>query len=244
MYNLKDLLKQLNCCTTYSTAVKSEMEALEILKQFHFIEENEDKKYTLTSIYKNYFHYYNFCFTSSSFERFYNKTLNSKYANQIPDMLYSLIVELKDSCKSNENPFELFCTDLMKSIYPNNSFVTTPKTCDQGIDIRGELFNNDLLLKNRPVFIQCKLHNLAKAIPVDEIRKFIGSINNQNTYSENIFITTSYFSKDAINEANSNKNTLIKLIDGVDLCEVLFKSNFCFNNSFNIDKLKKYNNLS
>lgn len=92
-------------------------------------------------------------------------------------------------------------------------------TKDGGIDGYG--YHKDLNnFKTSKVVIQCKRYN-TNAISVNEIRSFIGAVNT-HTADYGIFVTNSYFTKDAKKEA-LKASPIITLIDGDELVRLVSK---------------------
>lgn len=89
------------------------------------------------------------------------------------------------------------------------------KTGDGGIDGRGIAKINGIL-SFRVVF-QCKRYR--KAVRAGEIRDFQGAM--QGRADKGLFITTGYFTRDAVREATRDGATAIDLVDGEKLAEKL-----------------------
>jgi len=89
------------------------------------------------------------------------------------------------------------------------------KTGDGGIDGRGIAKINGIL-SFRVVF-QCKRYR--GAVGAGEVRDFQGAI--QGRADKGLFITTGYFTRDAVKEATRDGATAIDLVDGEKLTEKL-----------------------
>ncbi len=88
---------------------------------------------------------------------------------------------------------------------------------DQGID--GVIFQDKLGFEK--IYIQAKKWNKKTNVGSNEIRNFIGALDEKKA-QKGIFITTSSFTKEAI-ETAKNATTKIVLIDGRQLAELMIK---------------------
>jgi restriction system protein len=91
----------------------------------------------------------------------------------------------------------------------------TGKSGDGGIDGRGIAKINGIL-SFRVVF-QCKRYS--GAVGTSEIRDFRGAM--QGRADKGLFITTGYFTRDAVKEATRDGAIAIDLVDGEKLAEKL-----------------------
>lgn len=93
------------------------------------------------------------------------------------------------------------------------------KTGDEGIDgtIKEDKLGLDI------IYIQAKRWQAGNIVGRPELHKFVGSLAGQGA-KKGIFITTSSFSKDALNYAPKNE-TKIVLIDGVQLAQLMIDYN-------------------
>lgn len=93
------------------------------------------------------------------------------------------------------------------------------KTGDEGIDgtIKEDKLGLDI------IYIQAKRWQAGNVVGRPELHKFVGALAGQGA-KKGIFITTSTFSKDAINYAPKNE-TKIVLIDGVQLAQLMIDYN-------------------
>ncbi|UOB19352.1 restriction endonuclease [Abyssalbus ytuae] len=99
-----------------------------------------------------------------------------------------------------------------------NSGLVTKATNDGGID---GIIKEDILGLGR-IHIQAKRYNLNSAIGRDEIQKFVGALAVAQS-NKGVFITTSYYTKQAIEYAdNLNGTTTVVLIDGERLAEYIY----------------------
>lgn len=89
------------------------------------------------------------------------------------------------------------------------------KTGDEGIDgtIKEDKLGLDI------IYIQAKRWQAGNIVGRPELHKFVGALAGQGA-KKGIFITTSSFSKDALNYAPKNE-TKIVLIDGVQLAQLM-----------------------
>lgn len=93
------------------------------------------------------------------------------------------------------------------------------KTGDEGIDgtIKEDKLGLDI------IYIQAKRWQAANIVGRPELHKFVGALAGQGA-KKGIFITTSSFSKDALNYTPKNE-TKIVLIDGVQLAQLMIDYN-------------------
>ncbi|MBE6869154.1 MAG: restriction endonuclease [Ruminococcus albus] len=126
-------------------------------------------------------------------------------------------MQLIDRILSNDaSYFEKMVVDLLLKMgygYDNNSGIVTGKPHDGGID--GIIKEDRLGLDS--IYIQAKRYNLKNTVKGPEIQQFIGAMGKVN---KGVFITTSSFTKAAIQNANEAYKT-IQLIDGDRLAELM-----------------------
>lgn len=93
------------------------------------------------------------------------------------------------------------------------------KTGDEGIDgtIKEDKLGLDI------IYIQAKRWQTGSVVGRPELHRFVGALAGQGA-KKGIFITTSSFSKDALNYAPKNE-TKIVLIDGVQLAQLMIDYN-------------------
>jgi len=93
------------------------------------------------------------------------------------------------------------------------------KTGDEGIDgtIKEDKLGLDI------IYIQAKRWQAGNIVGRPELHKFVGALAGQGA-KKGIFITTSTFSKDALNYAPKNE-TKIVMIDGVQLAQLMIDYN-------------------
>lgn len=99
----------------------------------------------------------------------------------------------------------------------DSGLVTSP-TNDGGID---GIIKEDILGLGR-IYIQAKRYQMKSSIGRDEIQKFVGALAVVQS-NKGVFITTSYFTKGAIEYAESlNGTTSLVLINGKQLAEYIY----------------------
>ncbi|MFY7741542.1 MAG: restriction endonuclease [Flavobacterium sp.] len=99
-----------------------------------------------------------------------------------------------------------------------NSGLVTKASNDGGID---GIIKEDVLGLGR-IHIQAKRYKLESTVGREEIQKFVGALAVAQS-NKGVFITTSYYSKGAIDYVNSlNGSTTIVLIDGEKLAEYIY----------------------
>ncbi|MEH8018927.1 restriction endonuclease [Rheinheimera muenzenbergensis] len=87
---------------------------------------------------------------------------------------------------------------------------------DRGID--GVIYEDQLGLER--VYIQAKRYGKSNGVGSSEVQRFIGAMNTKNA-NKGVFITSSYFTDGAINEAKDARNISLVLIDGEKLSKHL-----------------------
>jgi len=99
-----------------------------------------------------------------------------------------------------------------------NSGLVTKISNDGGID---GIIKEDVLGLGR-IHIQAKRYKIDNPIGREEIQKFVGALAVAQS-NKGVFITTSYYSKGAIEYANNlNGSTTLVLIDGKQLAEYIY----------------------
>jgi restriction system protein len=99
-----------------------------------------------------------------------------------------------------------------------NSGLVTKVSNDGGID---GIIKEDVLGLGR-IHIQAKRYKVDNCIGREEIQKFVGALAVAQS-NKGVFITTSYYSKGAIEYVNNlNGSTTIVLIDGKQLAEYIY----------------------
>lgn len=101
---------------------------------------------------------------------------------------------------------------------------------DRGID--GVIYEDQLGLER--VYIQAKRYGRNNGVSSSEIQQFIGAMNTKNA-NKGVFITSSYFTLGAKDEAKDARNISLVLIDGEKLSEHLL------NNGLGVSVSQSYN---
>jgi restriction system protein len=96
----------------------------------------------------------------------------------------------------------------------------TKKSGDEGID--GLIKEDKLGLDT--IYIQAKRYQMDNVIGRPVVQQFAGALQGRGA-KKGIFITTSRFTKEAIEEANRNINISIVLIDGEKLVDLMYEYN-------------------
>ena len=114
--------------------------------------------------------------------------------------------------------FERLCQRILReSGFERVSVTNSVNSKDGGIDGHGELRINQLL--SFKVLFQCKRYGINNWVRSSAIRDFRGAM--QGRADKGLFITTSFFSRDAESEAVRDGVPNIELVDGKDLCMLL-----------------------
>lgn len=140
------------------------------------------------------------------------------------DIRQSLAQELIDTVRQLSPAFfERLVVELLVKIGYGGSIKDAGKaigkTGDEGIDgtIKEDKLGLDI------IYIQAKRWQAGNVVGRPELHKFVGALAGQGA-KKGIFITTSTFSKDALNYAPKNE-TKIVLIDGVQLAQLMIDYN-------------------
>lgn len=99
-----------------------------------------------------------------------------------------------------------------------NSGLVTSATNDGGID---GIIKEDILGLGR-IYIQAKRFDHSNSVGRDSVQKFAGALLG-SPLSKGVFITTSYFSKGALEYVDKLSNATIILIDGDQLAEYIYE---------------------
>lgn len=143
--------------------------------------------------------------------------------------------------------FELFLNHFLKKI-GFQEVVTTKYVGDNGIDLTCSRPGIDLQgIDTMNYYVQAKRYKPTNKVQAKEIRDLKGSTkrdkqgNVLNNNYINVFITTSSFTKGAINEAESNPNMPTILIDGKTLLNMCIDNGVAFSYKpvFDEDMLKE-----
>ncbi len=179
----------------------------------------------------------NFLLQYDSFKEFQNvDTVNPvvEYEKEIlspSDRINKAISEINNNLSSNileeilardSDFFEKLVVDLLLKMgyggFREDAGVVTRKTNDGGID---GIINEDILGLGK-IAIQAKRHENTISRP--DLQKFSGALSGRGI-KKGVFITTSNFSKGAIEYVNQLHDTSIVLIDGDKLAHFMIKFN-------------------
>lgn len=152
-----------------------------------------------------------------------DQTPQEKLYESFKDIRKSLYQELLQTIL-NKTPteFEKLVVILLQAMgyggEVKNSGIVTQRSNDGGID---GVIKEDILGFGR-IHIQAKRYKLDKSIGRADVQGFVGALAVAQS-NKGVFITTSYFSKGAIEYADSlNGTTNVILIDGEKLAEYLY----------------------
>lgn len=152
---------------------------------------------------------------STSQEKTPNERIDDIYLELTAALKSNLLDEI-----TNKDPrfFENLVLQLLNKMgYGTSNYTSlTAKGADEGID--GIISEDELGLSK--IYIQAKRWKDNVSRP--EIQKFVGVISDKPTQKA-VFITTSDFSKEAINYAKNIQNLVIILINGDQLCNLMVK---------------------
>ena len=117
---------------------------------------------------------------------------------------------------------------------PNdNSIIVTKKSGDEGID---GIINQDKLGLDK-IYVQAKRWNDNIGRP--ELQKFVGALSSKKS-NKGIFITTSDFTKEAMEYANNLSHTIV-LINGKNLTKLMIEYNVGVQTNYSYE-IKKIDN--
>jgi restriction system protein len=118
--------------------------------------------------------------------------------------------------------FEEIVVDLLiKMGYGGSDFENgevTQKSSDEGID---GIIKEDKLGLDK-IYVQAKRWKKEAKIGRPEIQKFVGALDGQRA-KKGIFITTAFFTKEALEYAKNTSNATIVLIDGEQLANLMIE---------------------
>jgi len=127
--------------------------------------------------------------------------------------------------KIKPSDFERVVIDTLLSLGYGKNFEELSKILgqpnDKGID--GEIPLDKLGLEK--IYIQAKRYSQDNSVSSNEIRDFIGALTTRANARKGVFITTSKFTKDAIETAKRDTNHSIILIDGLELAKLMIEYN-------------------
>ena len=143
-----------------------------------------------------------------------DETIN-KLNDQLANSLMSSILSIEG--RVGDTFFEKLVTELVEKMGYGEGRVT-PASNDNGID---GIITTDKLGFD-PILIQAKRYALDHQVGRPEIQSFAGALGS---VARGVFITTSSFSKPAIEFANGYPHATISLIDGKRLTELMIEYN-------------------
>lgn len=161
------------------------------------------------------------------FLKVYGKNLEDGQILQTPQenldqSIDDLNTELKDEILSeilNRNPifFEKLVLEIFGKIYNVKDTKLTQNGSDGGID---GIIDEDMFGFSK-IYIQAKRYDKG-TIGRPRIQEFIGALSDKPT-KKGIFVTTSKFTKEAIEFSKNHQTYSIALVDGDKLCELMIK---------------------
>jgi len=143
--------------------------------------------------------------------------------NEHQDMLTQVLLNHLTTIKPSD--FERVVIDTLLLLGYGRNFEELAKKLgqanDQGID--GEIPLDKLGLEK--IYLQAKRYNTDHSVTASDIRDFIGALTTRANARKGIFITTSKFTKEAIETAKRDTNHSIILIDGLELAKLMIEYN-------------------
>ena len=149
------------------------------------------------------------------------------YELYLGDLKSSLISIVRDC---HPGFFEKMVVDLLLSMgygCDDKSGRVIGQSHDGGID---GIISEDKLGLNL-IYIQAKRYNEGNNVGRPEVQRFIGAMQKAE---RGVFITTSHFTKEAINFVNAENRKHIRLIDGETLVDLMIK------HGIGLEKIKEY----
>lgn len=149
------------------------------------------------------------------------------YHRYLGDLKHSLLEKVRECHPSF---FEKLVVDLLLAMgygCDDKSGQVIGKSHDGGID---GIISEDKLGLNL-IYIQAKRYNEGNSVGRPEIQRFIGAMQKAE---KGVFITTSKFTKEALEFANAESRKHIGLIDGDSLVELMIKY------SVGLERIKEY----
>ena len=149
------------------------------------------------------------------------------YHGYLGDLKHSLLEKVRECHPSF---FEKLVVDLLLAMgygCDDKSGQVIGKSHDGGID---GIISEDKLGLNL-IYIQAKRYNKGNSVGRPEIQRFIGAMQKAE---KGVFITTSKFTKEALDFVNAESRKHIRLIDGDSLVELMIKY------SVGLERIKEY----
>ena len=141
-------------------------------------------------------------------QEFYNEHLENIYAQLIDNIM-----------AKEPGFFENLIVDLLLKMgygYDKNSGIVVGGSHDNGID---GIINEDKLGLSL-IYLQAKRYTSSNTVGRREIQSFVGAMQN---IQKGVFITTSSFTREAIEYAEHQQQKSLKLIDGEMLTKLMVK---------------------
>ena len=138
-------------------------------------------------------------------------TLNAQLANELMEYIFKM------EGRQGDTFFEHMVTDLISKMGYGKGQVTSASN-DGGID---GIITTDRLGFD-PILVQAKRYSLDNQVGRPEVQSFAGALGS---VTRGVFITTSSFSKPAIQFAADYPHATISLIDGKKLTELMIEYN-------------------
>ena len=149
------------------------------------------------------------------------------YHGYLGNLKHSMIEKVREC---HQSFFEKLVVDLLLAMgygCDDKSGQIIGKSHDGGID---GIISEDKLGLNL-IYIQAKRYNGGNSVGRPEIQRFIGAMQKAE---KGVFITTSKFTKEALDFANAESRKHIRLIDGDVLVELMIK------HSVGLERIKEY----
>lgn len=141
-------------------------------------------------------------------------------ANQSLDEKEEVSIEETRSKLLDLNPYRF--EHLIKAVLEKEGFngvEVTKSSGDGGIDLNATVSDSHLFFAGSPVQFQAK--RWRHAVGSIEVNSFRGAMNNN---AKGVFITTSYFTRAAIENAYNQSKSIITLVDGVKFSSIVLRS--------------------
>ncbi|MFP3257582.1 MAG: restriction endonuclease [Candidatus Nanopusillus acidilobi] len=143
--------------------------------------------------------------------------------NEHQDMLTQDLLNYLTTIKPSD--FERVVIDTLLLLGYGRNFEELAKKLgqpnDQGID--GEIPLDKLGLEK--IYLQAKRYSKDHLVTASDIRGFIGALSIRGNARKGVFITTSEFTKEAIETVKKDTNHSIILIDGLELVKLMIEYN-------------------
>lgn len=141
------------------------------------------------------------------------QTAYEKHISYLRDTLRDTIM------KNSPSFFEQLIVDLLIAMgygYDKSSGIVVGGAHDGGID--GIIFEDKLGLDQ--IYLQAKRYKMGNSVSRKELQAFVGAMQNVH---KGVFISTSTFTREAIEYAKCQQQKSLKLIDGMMLADLMVK---------------------